>query len=592
NYNDAETATDLYNGNISETFWKTNSDNKLRKYQFSYDNLNRLLDASYSRVNETTAPNAYREQLDYDKNGNIQNLNRYGVIDDANYAIHIDDLQYTYDTENKNQLVNVEDKTNSPKGFKDGVNEGNDYEYDANGNLIADKNKEIETIIYNHLNLPTEINFASADKIEYLYNATGQKVTKIVTETGIETQTDYLAGGFQYKVNELQFFPHPEGYVNVIDDKYNYVFNYTDHLGNIRVSYGVDPSTSTLKILEENHYYPFGLKHEGYNMDYKMYQKIQSGAIAIRLAAPLQPNYKYRYNSKEFQDELGLNVYDYDNRVYDQAVGRFWQIDPKAENGRRWSPYNYCFNNPVYFLDPDGMWPDPAWLKNYVKGAWSATINLAAGVATSTYNSASNGVNATKSVYNAYKNDGVKGAVKEYANQVYTTSGAKSAVATVKKASTGDAKAVATTVFNVAAVVIVHKVAKGSGATVEASEGSIASSKANTLKANRAQGANYEAQVKSGLENNGLTVAEQVTIEASNGTKTRPDFLTVNSEGAIGITEAKSSATASFTPNQLIAFPLIEEFGGVVKGNNGASIGLPAGTQIPPTKVNVVRPND
>ncbi|HJR99863.1 MAG TPA: hypothetical protein VJ780_02905 [Flavobacterium sp.] len=97
NYNDAETATDLYNGNISETFWKTNSDNKLRKYKFAYDHLNRLLDASYSRINETTAPNAYRESLSYDKNGNIQNLNRYGVIDDANYAIHIDNLMYEYD---------------------------------------------------------------------------------------------------------------------------------------------------------------------------------------------------------------------------------------------------------------------------------------------------------------------------------------------------------------------------------------------------------------------------------------------------------------------------------------------------------------
>ncbi|WP_445457007.1 RHS repeat domain-containing protein [Flavobacterium sp. HNIBRBA15423] len=355
NYNDAETATDLYNGNISETFWKTNSDNKLRKYQFSYDNLNRLLNASYSRINETTAPNAYREQLDYDKNGNIQKLNRYGVIDDATYAIQIDELVYAYDPQNKNQLLAVEDKSQSPKGFKDGVNEGNDYEYDANGNLIADKNKEIETIIYNHLNLPTEINFASADKIEYLYNATGQKVTKIVTQTGIKTQTDYLAGGFQYKVNELQFFPHPEGYVNVIDDKYNYVFNYTDHLGNIRVSYGVDPSTSTLKLLEENHYYPFGLKHEGYNMDYKMYQKIQSGAIAIRLAAPLLPNYHYRFNSREYQGELALNVTAMDYRQYDSAIGRFNSMDKLSEMSHNITPYRYGFNNPVFWSDPTGL---------------------------------------------------------------------------------------------------------------------------------------------------------------------------------------------------------------------------------------------
>jgi hypothetical protein len=54
-YNDAVTATKLYNGNISETFWKTSSDNTLRKYNYAYDNLNRLLDASYSKPGVSSA---------------------------------------------------------------------------------------------------------------------------------------------------------------------------------------------------------------------------------------------------------------------------------------------------------------------------------------------------------------------------------------------------------------------------------------------------------------------------------------------------------------------------------------------------------
>jgi len=170
-------------------------------------------------------------------------------------------------------------------------------------------------------------------------------------------QTDYLAGGFQYKDSYLKFFPHPEGYVNVIDDKYNYVFNYTDHLGNIRVSYGVDPSTSTLKILEENHYYPFGLKHEGYNMDYKMYQKIQSGAIVIRVAAPLQPNYTYKFQGQERQDELGLNWDSFKWRNYDFAIARFMNIDPLTEEYNTWSPYTFSGNRVVDARELEGLEP-------------------------------------------------------------------------------------------------------------------------------------------------------------------------------------------------------------------------------------------
>lgn len=279
----------------------------------------------------------------------------------------IDNLTYLYDDTNKNQLLRVFDSTANPQGFSDdsdGISDTeDDYAYDDNGNMTHDDNKGITHITYNHLNLPVEIIFGTYGKIAYLYNATGLKLKKTVTEGTTITTTDYLSG-FQYKNLVLQFFPHAEGYVNATEEmvvmggtsyRFNYVFNYTDHLGNIRLSYSLDPSTKVLKIIEENHYYPFGLKHSGYNSDKMMYTK-EAEVLKIKPVPPLFiTSYKYKYNGKEYQDELGLNMYDYGARNYDPALGRWMNIDPLAEKSRRFSPYVYALNNPVYFIDPDGM---------------------------------------------------------------------------------------------------------------------------------------------------------------------------------------------------------------------------------------------
>jgi hypothetical protein len=248
NYNTVENesvyaGTKLYNGNISETYWRTNNDNVKRKYSYQYDELSRLKNAVYQRPeNATPLRNSYDESLTYDKNGNIKTLLRKGEYDDTIYELQIDQLTYSYHPTKPNQLMKVIDNTNNPNGFRDdsdGVTDAvDDYSYDANGNMLTDANKGIASIVYNHLNLPTKITFGTGQYIDYLYNAVGQKVQKKVSTQMI---VDYL-DGFQYskegtKAVKLDFFPHAEGYVNnTIDDSYNilhYVFNYTDHLGNV-----------------------------------------------------------------------------------------------------------------------------------------------------------------------------------------------------------------------------------------------------------------------------------------------------------------------------------------------------------------------
>ena len=170
-----------------------------------------------------------------------------------------------------------------------------------------------------------------------------------------------LSNNEQYAGGLLQFFPHAEGYVkatnlslgNNPNYAFNYVFNYTDHLGNVRVSYTKDPQTGNLKILDESHYYPFGLKHQEYQANGFTTNPIQGVIIA-----PVANNpFKYKYQGQELQDELGLNWYSYKYRNYDPTISRFFNVDPLTEKYVDWGPYVFSGNRVVDARELEGLEP-------------------------------------------------------------------------------------------------------------------------------------------------------------------------------------------------------------------------------------------
>ena len=112
---------------------------------------------------------------------------------------------------------------------------------------------------------------------------------------------------------------------------YLYVYQYKDHLGNVRLSYADLDGSGTIEsgseILEEKNYYPFGLQHDGYNMGVKPQRSVEAE--------------QYTFLDKEFEDNFGLKVTETDFRHYDSALGRFNVMDPLAELAYDFTPYRY-----------------------------------------------------------------------------------------------------------------------------------------------------------------------------------------------------------------------------------------------------------
>jgi RHS repeat-associated protein len=410
NYNNVDAAfqaTPQYNGNISATSWKI-AGRAIQGYGYTYDDLDRMTEAKYYDITPPTGNVAglptsfssdfkYNEKLTYDKRGNILTLQRNGLnggswtnynYTSATYGM-IDNMNYTIN--DKNQVEKILDASLLTFGFKSSNNvNAPQYVYDANGNMISDLNKRITNIEYNYLNLPQKITISikagttyRTGSIVFVYDASGVKLRKIVTTPKANgsfsvTTYDYV-NGIEYIDNILERIANTEGAVtrNAVGT-YEYEYVLRDHLGNTRATFkdgNNDGIVTSSDICQINHYYPFGLNMDGNWNNFGCNSR----------------GNKYQYNGKELNDELGLDWNDYGARFYDAAIGRWNAVDPMSEKYSPYSPYTYAGNNPVLYVDYDGM----DWGVNVTTDK-NGNINVAFTFTASVLNSSSKSVDMDK----------------------------------------------------------------------------------------------------------------------------------------------------------------------------------------------------
>ncbi len=303
----------------------------------------------------------YTEGMTYDRSGNITRLERWDNQDIMNL------LHYTYDG---NQVTKVVNEGWSPvaydtKWYMDLANADIEMDYDANGNLIYDLDRQIVAIRYNRLNLPDTIQFANGNQTVHEYDALGnrykttyrtRKVAATVpvgtTLTATDNVSEYdllthvMNGNMKYMAydNEplaLDYVFNSEGYMDYLGPVEHYPYYYIkDHVGNIRETY-VYPWENYKECVQRMQYYPSGLP---WNENF--------GAM----------EHPYRYNGKEFVEMHGLDEYDSEARWYYPAVMRTTTMDPLCEKYPGTSPYAWCENNMVNMVDLDGREPNKAYI--------------------------------------------------------------------------------------------------------------------------------------------------------------------------------------------------------------------------------------
>ena len=347
--------TPCYNGNISSMTWHTSDYAPERGYKFEYDALGRLREAVYGEgPSLADRQNRYNEKVvEYSANGAIRRFQRRGRKDDGEYG-KIDNLHITLDGNRPLKVTDDALPANrySSFNFADGADEPVEYAYNGVGALTKDLNRGI-TVEYDNLNSPRFIQFRDGNTILYdcapdgtllskTYGAqkaperTGSTDAAEAAERQTVTppnpvclgSTEY-SGDIVYRNGKPDMVLFEGGYCTLNTGMPVFRFFTKDHLGNNRVVTREDGTVEQI-----THYYPFG------------------GTFSD---AGLNPGLQqYKYNGKPYEPVGGLDTYDYGARQYFPALPAWDRMDPMCEKYYNISPYAYCGNNPVRFVDIDG----------------------------------------------------------------------------------------------------------------------------------------------------------------------------------------------------------------------------------------------
>ncbi len=194
--------------------------------------------------------------------------------------------------------------------------------------MTKDLNKNISSIQYNLLNLPSNISYSNGRSATYVYGADGKKLHVGYTVPGSASTTADYCGGKIYENNVLKQILIDCGYITFSGTTPQYHFYLQDHLGNNRV---VVSAGGTVE--QVNHYYPYG------------------GLMGESTSGDLQ---RFKYNGKELDRMHGLDWLDYGARHFDGARGQWNGVDRLAEKYPYLSPYHFGKDNPLRYKDLDG----------------------------------------------------------------------------------------------------------------------------------------------------------------------------------------------------------------------------------------------